>query len=41
MIVYREWIRHRKKTMEFKRYKIWTLFGVIPLYIRSSDWIRG
>lgn len=39
MIVYRAWIRHRHKTHEFKHYKGWFLFGVIPVCIRTSDWI--
>lgn len=39
MIIYREWVRHRRKSHEFKRYKGWFLFGLIPVRIKSSDWI--
>lgn len=50
MIIYREWVRTRKKwthlnstesqlVLEYKRYRGWFLLGIIPLYIRSGDWI--
>lgn len=39
MIVYHEWIRYREKTMELKHYRGWFLFGLIPVYIKTSDWI--
>lgn len=41
MIIRRKW--HRTKGKYFsctKYYEGWFLFGIIPLYIRSSDWTR-
>ena len=40
MIIKRKW--HKNKSDYFgptKYYEGWFLLGIIPLYIRSSDWI--
>ena len=40
MIIKRKWHKYRHKTWGVKKYyEGWFLLGIIPLYIRSSDWI--
>lgn len=40
MIIRRKWHRTRYKYLVLtKHYEGWFLLGIIPLYIRSSDWI--
>ena len=40
MIIKRKWHKTKYKYHgPTKRYEGWFLLGIIPLYIRSSDWI--
>lgn len=38
MIIKRKWHRTKKYHGPTKHYEGWFLLGIIPLYIRSSDW---
>ena len=40
MIIKRQWHRQRYRYHgPFKSYEGWFLLGVIPLFIRSTDWV--
>ena len=37
MIVKRSW--HRRSGCRIKYFEGWFLFGIIPMYIKSTDWM--
>ena len=40
MIVERSWHKYKKFSRSRKYFKGWFLLGIIPLYIKSTDWME-